>query len=157
MTLGAPKLPLVLPPAEMKSGEVVIADIGIPADVIEQLEGPRIELLTREQMRPLIQPRAPDAHKGDFGRVLVVAGSMGKAGRRGAVRARRDARRRRPRHGGVAADRASRRSPRMRAEYMTEGLDETAEGTMHYSAADAVLGIDADVIVAGPAWAAAKA
>jgi NAD(P)H-hydrate epimerase len=80
VTLGAPKLPLVLPPAEAKSGEVVIDDIGIPADVIEQLEGPRIELLTREQIRPLIQPRAPDAHKGDFGRVLVVAGSMGKAG-----------------------------------------------------------------------------
>ena len=33
---------------------------------------------------------------------------------------------------------------------MTEGLDETSEGTVHISAADAVLGIDADVIVAGP-------
>jgi len=33
---------------------------------------------------------------------------------------------------------------------MTEGLDETNEGTVHFSAADAVLGIDADVIVAGP-------
>ena len=33
---------------------------------------------------------------------------------------------------------------------MTEGLDETPEGTVHYSAVDAVLGIDADVIVAGP-------
>ena len=38
-------------PRRSKSGEVVIADIGIPADVIDQLEGPRIELLTREQMR----------------------------------------------------------------------------------------------------------
>src|SRR5918993_384183 len=80
VTLGAPKLPLVLPPAEMKSGEVVIADIGIPLDIFDQLEGPQIELLTREQMRALMQPRAPDAHKGDFGRVLVVAGSVGKAG-----------------------------------------------------------------------------
>ena len=42
------------------------------------------------------------------------------------------------------------------AEYMTEGLDETDEGTVHYSAAAAVLGIDADVIVAGRASAAAK-
>ena len=70
---------------------MVIADIGIPADVFDQLEGPQIELLTREQMRPLIQPRAPDAHKGDFGRVLVVAGSMGKAGAAVLVRAGRDA------------------------------------------------------------------
>ena len=60
--------------------EVVIADIGIPADVFDQLEGPQIELLTREQMRPLIQPRAPDAHKGDFGR--VVGGTIVREGRR---------------------------------------------------------------------------
>ncbi len=39
VTLGAPKLPLILPPAESKSGEVVIADIGIPADVIEEPRG----------------------------------------------------------------------------------------------------------------------
>ncbi len=149
VTLGAPKMPLVLPPAESKSGEVVIADIGIPADVIDQLEGPRLELLTREQMRPLIQPRAADAHKGDFGRVLVVAGSMGKAGAavlcaQGAMRA-----------GAGLVTVASPRScqPTIAAhatEYMTEGLDETPEGTVHYSAAAAVLGIDADVIVAGP-------
>lgn len=149
VTLGAPKLPLILPPAEMKSGEVVIADIGIPAEVIEELEGQRIELLTRERMRALIQPRALDAHKGDFGRVLVVAGSVGKAGAavlcaQGAMRA-----------GAGLVTVASPKScqPTIAAhaaEYMTEGLDETPEGTVHYSAADRVLGIDADVIVAGP-------
>ena len=80
VTLGAPKLPLILPPAEQKAGEVVIADIGIPAEVIEALEGPRVELLTRDSIRPLITPRAADAHKGDFGRVLIVAGSRGKTG-----------------------------------------------------------------------------
>ena len=31
VTLGAPKLPLVLPPAETRAGDIVIADIGIPA------------------------------------------------------------------------------------------------------------------------------
>ena len=145
VTLGAPKLPLVLPPAEMKSGEVVIADIGIPAELIDQLEGPRIELLTRERMRALLQPRAPDAHKGDFGRVLVVAGSMGKAGAgQGAMRA-----------GAGLVTVASPQScqPTVAAhaaEYMTEGLEETAEGTVQHSSIDAVLGIDADVIVAGP-------
>ncbi|HYE88737.1 MAG TPA: NAD(P)H-hydrate dehydratase, partial [Vicinamibacterales bacterium] len=149
VTLAAPKLPLVLPPAETKAGEVVIADIGIPDGVIEQLEGPRIELMTRDQMRAVIQPRAADAHKGDFGRVLVVAGSMGKSGAavlcaQGALRA-----------GAGLVTVASPRScqPLIAAhgvEYMTEGVDETAEGTVHYAAADRVLGIDADVIVAGP-------
>ena len=149
VTLAAPKLPLVLPPAEMKAGEVVIADIGIPSDVIDQLEGPRIDLLTRDQMRALIQPRAPDAHKGDFGRVLVVAGSVGKAGAavlcaQGAIRAGA---------GLVTVAAPTSCQPTIAAhaaEYMTEGLDETADGTVHFSAAEAVLGIDADVIVAGP-------
>ena len=149
VTLGAPKLPLMLPPAESKSGEVVIADIGIPADVFDQLEGPHIELLTREQMRSLIPARAVDAHKGDFGRVVVVAGSVGKVGAavlcaRGAMRA-----------GAGLVTVASPRSCQPiiaahAAEYMTEGLDETPGGTVDFAAAAAVLGIDADVIVAGP-------
>src|SRR6185295_4501514 len=80
VTLGAPKLPLVLPPGELRAGDIVIADIGIPADVLESVDGPRIELLTRGSMRELITPRSPDSHKGDYGRVLVVAGSRGKTG-----------------------------------------------------------------------------
>src|SRR3954468_20263745 len=47
VTLGAPKLPLVLPPAENRAGDIVIADIGIPAEVIDALDGPRVELMTR--------------------------------------------------------------------------------------------------------------
>jgi ADP-dependent NAD(P)H-hydrate dehydratase / NAD(P)H-hydrate epimerase len=149
VALAAPKLPLVLPPAEMQAGEVVIADIGIPAGVIAQLEGPQIELMTRDQMRALIQPRAADAHKGDFGRVLVVAGSIGKTG--AAVLCAQGAMRAGAGLVTVAAPRSG--QPIIAAhstEYMTEGLDETPEGTVHYSAIEDVLGIDADVIVAGP-------
>lgn len=80
VTLGAPKVPLVLPPAEAFAGELVVADIGIPSRVVADLEGPWLDILTRDQMRRLIEPRAPDSHKGDFGRVLVVAGSPGKTG-----------------------------------------------------------------------------
>src|SRR5688572_24554466 len=80
VTLAAPKLPLVLPPAEVHAGSIVIADIGIPSDVIDGVDGPRIELLTRGAMRELVAPRTADGHKGDFGHVLVVAGSRGKTG-----------------------------------------------------------------------------
>ena len=80
VTLAAPKLPLVLPPAEGRCGDVVIADIGIPAEVIDAVDGPHVELLTRASMRDLIPPRAADSHKGDYGRVLIVAGSRGKTG-----------------------------------------------------------------------------
>src|SRR5918999_4864567 len=51
VTLAAPKLPLVLLPAEANAGDVVIADIGIPLEVIESVEGPHIELITREDAR----------------------------------------------------------------------------------------------------------
>src|SRR5256885_8538347 len=60
VTLAAPKLPLVLPPAENRAGDIVIADIGIPAEVIDALDGPRVELLTRSGIRELITPRTPD-------------------------------------------------------------------------------------------------
>src|SRR4051794_9884657 len=56
VTIGAPKLPLVLPPAELRAGDIVIADIGIPAEVLDAVEGPRLELLTRGGMRELITP-----------------------------------------------------------------------------------------------------
>ncbi|HMJ85942.1 MAG TPA: NAD(P)H-hydrate epimerase, partial [Vicinamibacterales bacterium] len=80
VTMAAPKLPLVLPPGEMRAGDIVIADIGIPGEVLESVEGPRVDLLTRGSMRELITPRTADSHKGDYGRVLIVAGSRGKTG-----------------------------------------------------------------------------
>lgn len=80
VTLAVPKLPLVLPPGEAHCGDVVIADIGLPEAAIDAVEGPHLELLTREPMRALIEPRAPDSHKGDYGHVLVVAGAPGTTG-----------------------------------------------------------------------------
>src|SRR5580765_1998054 len=67
VTLAAPKLPLVLPPGETKAGDVVIADIGIPAEVLDSVEGPRVELMTRGDARELLTPRTADSHKGDYG------------------------------------------------------------------------------------------
>ncbi len=147
--LGAPKLPLVMPPAEQKAGEVVIADIGIPAGVIESIEGSRIELMTRDQMRGLISPRAVDAHKGDFGRVLVVAGSRGKTG--AAVLAALGA----LKSGAGLVTIATPRScmPIVAAhapDYMTEALEETLDGTVDFAAAEYVLALTADVVAVGP-------
>lgn len=149
VTLGAPKLPLILPPAEEKSGEVVIADIGIPAAIIDGLDGPQVELLTRQQIRTLISPRAADVHKGDFGRVLIVAGSRGKTG--AAILAAQGA----LKSGAGLVTIAMPRSvlPIVAAhapEYMTEALEETADGTVHFAAAEYVLGLAADVIGVGP-------
>jgi len=149
VTLGAPKIPLVLPPADLHSGDLVIADIGIPIPVLDDVEGPYLELLTRERMRELVPARAADSHKGDFGRVLVIAGSMGRSGAAhlaaiGALRS-----------GAGLVTIATPRSclpivAAMAPEYMTEGLDETAAGTVDYAALDRVLDFKADVIAVGP-------
>jgi len=40
----------------------------------------RVHLITPESVAPMFRKRKRDAHKGDFGHVLVVAGSKGKTG-----------------------------------------------------------------------------
>jgi len=149
VTLGAPKIPLVFPPADSHGGDLVIADIGIPYPVFEELDGAYLEILTRERMREIVPARVADSHKGDFGRVLVVAGSNGRTGAAhlSAVGALRS--------GAGLVTIATPRScvpviAAMAPEYMTEGLDETASGTIDYGAIDRVLDIKADVIAVGP-------
>ncbi|OFW02206.1 MAG: hypothetical protein A3I61_15430 [Acidobacteria bacterium RIFCSPLOWO2_02_FULL_68_18] len=149
VTLAAPKLPLVLPPGEAHAGDVVIADIGIPSDVLEGLEGPRIELLTPEQLRPLVEPRAPDSHKGDYGRVTVIAGSRGKTGAAhlAAVGALRSG------AGLVTIATPGTCLPivaAMAPEYMTQALAETKAGTVAAAAIETVLDLQHDVIACGP-------
>ena len=112
VTLGAPKLPLVLPPAEMKSGEVVIADIGIPADVFDQLEGPQHRAADARADAPADPAARRRCAQGRL-RPRAGGGRIDREGRRrGAVRAGRDARGRRTRDRGVTARRASRPLPR---------------------------------------------
>jgi NAD(P)H-hydrate epimerase len=148
VTLGAPKLPLVLPPAERHAGRIVIADIGIPQDVIDNVEGSYVALLTREAMRPLIEPRAADSHKGDYGRVTIAAGSLGKTGAAhlaglGALRS--------------GAGLITIATPRacvpivaaLAPEYMTIPLPEEADAVSE-RAAELVLAAAADVLAVGP-------
>jgi ADP-dependent NAD(P)H-hydrate dehydratase / NAD(P)H-hydrate epimerase len=149
VTLAAPKIPLVLPPADRHAGDLVIADIGIPLPLLDEIEGPYVELLTRERMRELVAVRAPESHKGDFGRVLIVAGSMGKTGAAhlaaiGALRC-----------GAGLVTVAAPKScvpviASMGAEYMTVALEETMEGAIDFGALDRVLDFKADVIAVGP-------
>jgi NAD(P)H-hydrate epimerase len=148
VTLAAPKLPLVLPPAESRAGDIVIADIGIPNEVIDAVEGPRVELLTRTSMRELIAPRSADSHKGDYGRVLVIAGSKGKTGAAhltamGALRS-----------GAGLVTVATPKScldvvASLAPENMTEPIDEAING-LDSDDVDALLEIARDVVAIGP-------
>lgn len=90
VTFAAPKLAHILPPAAEAVGEVVVADLGIPPELVERAAGD-LYLLQGAELAPLLKPRPADGHKGDFGHVLLCAGGTGKAGAailaaRGAVR-----------------------------------------------------------------------
>jgi NAD(P)H-hydrate epimerase len=149
VTFGAPKLPLVLPPGEHLVGSVVVADIGIPASVIDGLPGPRIEHLQPRDIRPFMSARPRDAHKGHFGHVLIAAGSRGRTGAAhlAAAAALRSG------AGLVTVATPSSCVPivaSLGAEYMTSALDELTDGTIARSAADVVLGGSYDVVATGP-------
>jgi hydroxyethylthiazole kinase-like uncharacterized protein yjeF len=149
VTLAAPKVPLVLPPAEHVAGDVVIADIGIPLAAVEAVDGPQLHLMTRDLVRALIHPRAPDAHKGDCGRVVIVAGSRGKTG--AAVLAARGALR--SGAGLVTVATPASCQPIVAGqgvEFMTVALDETPDGVCDLAAVEQVLALAADVVAIGP-------
>jgi hydroxyethylthiazole kinase-like uncharacterized protein yjeF len=155
VTLAAPQLPLVLPPAEARAGDIVIADIGIPSEVIDAVDGPRVELLTRASTRELVTPRAADSHKGDYGRVLIVAGSRGKTGAAhlSAVGALRS--------GAGLVTVATPGSclgviASLGSEYMTEPLDEAING-LDPDGVDRLLELARDVVAIGPGLGQAEA
>jgi len=78
VTFGAPKLAHVLPPACWRCGDVAVADIGIPPWVVERQAA--VGVVESEDVGAWLPARPPDAHKGRFGHLLVVAGREGRAG-----------------------------------------------------------------------------
>jgi len=148
VTFAAPKRGHVLPPACDFVGELVVVDIGIPR---RALEGASLGLIEDVDAAVVFPPREPGAHKGDFGRVLVVAGSLGKAG--AAVLAATGALR-------AGAGLVTVATPRSclaavaasRAELMTEPLPETGDGGLAEEGLERLLALarERDAVVLGP-------
>lgn len=80
VTFTAPKLCQVLAPNCDRVGKLVVAPIGTPEAMLRNEPKLWLSLTEREWFEPLFRPRSPGAHKGDFGHVMVVAGSVGKTG-----------------------------------------------------------------------------
>ncbi len=78
VTFAAPKVAHVLPPACWRCGEVAVAAIGIPPWVVDAQAS--LGLLEAEDVAGWLPRRGPDAYKGTFGHLLVVAGREGRAG-----------------------------------------------------------------------------
>ncbi|MGH9399046.1 MAG: NAD(P)H-hydrate dehydratase [Thermoanaerobaculia bacterium] len=81
VAFAAPKLCHVFFPARQFCGSVVVRDIGISRATLARLGG-KLGLVSVEpdDVRRLLPPRRLDGHKGEFGRLAVIAGSRGKAG-----------------------------------------------------------------------------
>jgi NAD(P)H-hydrate epimerase len=72
VTFQFPKIGLYAYPGAAYTGEVHIEDIGIPSDLINRIEI-KAEILT--DAARLLPARGQRANKGDFGKILVFAGS----------------------------------------------------------------------------------
>jgi NAD(P)H-hydrate epimerase len=117
--------------ADLTRGEIVVGQIGSPPEVIQsQLN---LDVIAWPDIQSCFALRAPDAHKGSFGHVLTIGGSLGKSGAAAMA--------------GMAALRAGAglstvATPRsvlpmvagFAAELMTEPLAETEAGSISLSA-----------------------
>jgi NAD(P)H-hydrate epimerase len=62
----------------LTDGPTVVAQIGSPPDAIRSAL--QLNVITAPDLAGLIGPRAEDSNKGNYGHVLVVGGSVGRAG-----------------------------------------------------------------------------
>ncbi len=131
VSLTAPKIGNVLPPASDANGELQVVSIGTPAELLAGCDSHIFVIDQNDVVSWLTGSRRPQsAHKGSVGDVLLIAGSRGKTGagvlcseavlRAGA--------------GLVTVATSSSALPlvvaQSRPEVMTEGLDETAAGSI---------------------------
>jgi hydroxyethylthiazole kinase-like uncharacterized protein yjeF len=61
-------------------GPIAIAPIGSPERLVTEQSQAIRNVLTGRDVQALFMPRPVEAHKGDFGHVLVIGGSNGKSG-----------------------------------------------------------------------------
>jgi NAD(P)H-hydrate epimerase len=131
-------------------GELVVADIGISAESLAAAS-PSLFLIEDADAAAAFPPRRRGAHKGDFGHVLVVAGSVGKTGAAvlaadGALRA------------GAGLVTVATPEPCLaivaaaRPEAMTESLPATASGGLHEASLARLVALagERDAVVLGP-------
>ncbi len=76
VTFTAPRPAQVF--GSLTKGPTAVANIGSPEEAI--VSNLQLNVITARDIAPLIGPRPADSNKGNFGHVLVIGGSLGKAG-----------------------------------------------------------------------------
>lgn len=79
VTFAAYKRGMFLYPAADYTGEIILKDISIPK-FIEDTNGGRCFLSTLEGVKSVFPKRKDNSHKGDYGKIMVIGGSVGMAG-----------------------------------------------------------------------------
>src|SRR5712691_13214362 len=81
IAMTAPKPANILPPAAHYNGELIVADIGSPVELIEEAKSQLFVTEESDARRWLIQTRySPESYKTTHGHALIVAGSRGFTG-----------------------------------------------------------------------------
>lgn len=79
LTLEFPKLAMFFKESSQYIGELRILEIGLDSNAIQNTETPYY-FIDKEYVSSVIKRRVKHTHKGDYGHVLLVAGSYGMAG-----------------------------------------------------------------------------
>jgi len=150
IALACPKIPHVFEPAASLAGALHVVDIGIPESAVAA-ENVDLNLIAEAMVAPLVPVREADSHKGDYGRLLILAGSAGKSGAAamvGLAALRSGA-------GLVTAATSAAAQPILAGhvmEMMTEAMPQTSSGALSMAAAPMIRELmpSADVLAVGP-------
>jgi len=77
ITLGFPKIGLYDLPGAERVGAISVVDIGIPDRMVDYIT---VDLLSNDFIQTLLPLRPPVSHKGTYGKVMAIVGSMNYIG-----------------------------------------------------------------------------
>jgi hydroxyethylthiazole kinase-like uncharacterized protein yjeF len=80
VTFTAPKLGQLFSSNAACTGRLLVRPIGSPETLIEEVGQGTLRCSSPDEFAEMPLVRAADSHKGSFGHVLVIAGSLGKSG-----------------------------------------------------------------------------
>ena len=80
VTFTAPKLGMFLGESSRHIGTLFVREIGSPPDLIEEIGKSALRWSEAREFAAFGRRRRAEANKGEYGHVLVVAGSVGKSG-----------------------------------------------------------------------------
>lgn len=80
VTFTAPKGGMFRGSAESVVGELILCEIGSPAELVNEIGKSNLRWSDAKEFAQFAVLRSPEGHKGDYGHALIVAGSVGKTG-----------------------------------------------------------------------------